>query len=480
MPRFVRNLFRGIPLIAVLVLFSCQTVSPPPSGEQKPGVPSDETAPETPEVPEEELPQDVAGVLLNTYEDAQDTAAALAALEAANITEMSPDDRMAFAVLLRSQGRLEESREQLKMVIESQPEREDAWFSLALTEHAAQEVEARNSALNEALRLKPDMADALTMRGRLSLAEKEWEVAEVDFRKAIVADPLMVDALSGLAWALAMTDREDSALGFLNQAVALAPDYTYPLVDRSRVNVVLRNYNDAEEDLNKCIELEPDVPWHYLDRARIRLRHFRDFEGAQQDLETVERLDPNNFFAQVYLAGMHDELRHFSQSQAYYSRVIEMRPDYEWAALPLGKFAWMQGNYEEAARRFAQASDADSEEFSSVLMTALSLSRDGKRQESAALLQEMLKRLPKSTALYEVTRFCAERTSDFYAVNALNREKNEMLRERLWFYMGAVYEDEGNATGAQAVFERLASLTGTLEYDLAWAALNGMDGNHDS
>jgi tetratricopeptide (TPR) repeat protein len=242
------------------------------------------------------------------------------------------------------------------------------------------------------------------------------------------------------------------------------------------VNVALRNYNDAEDDLSFAVSREPDVPWHYLDRARIRLRYFQDYDGALDDLNNVERLDPDNFFAMVYLAGLHDDLRHFTLAEEYYQKVTALRPDYVWAYMPLGKFSWMEGRYDEAALWYQKAAAEDPEDFTFPLMAGLSLLRAGNLREADKLLAETLRMFQPGETAYEVVRFCVERNSDYYAVNALNKEPDEALGERLWFYLGAVYEYEKNEIGANAVFQRIADRKGEMEYDLAWAALNGMDG----
>ena len=108
-------------------------------------------------------------------------------------------------------------------------------------------------------------------------------------------------------------------------------------------------------------------------------------------------------------------------------------------------------------------------------MTALSMLRSGNVSEADKLFSETLRMFNRGETAYEVVRFCVERNSDYYAVNALNKESNEILRERLWFYLGAIYEFENNTIGASAVFERLAARTGEMEFDLAWAALYGVE-----
>jgi tetratricopeptide (TPR) repeat protein len=419
--------------------------------------------------------ENAAEVLDSFYSETDDSGKALAALEEADVESMDNESRLVYAVLLRSESRLDESRVQLTKIVEEDPSMADAWFNLALVEHSAGNDSSRDSALESAISADDSYAEAYAFRGNLAIADSQWDRAEANLRKALDLEPESAESLVGLAWVLAKTERIEQALPLLDLAVELEPEYVYARVDRSRVNVALRNYNDAEADLDIAIEKEPDVPWHYLDRARIRLRHFKDYEGALEDLETVERLDPDNFFAVVYLAGLHDEERRFQTARLYYRKVVEMRPDYIWAYMPLGKFAWMNNEYEEAVKWYLKAAAEDPEDFSLILMAAVSMLQSGNVSEADKLFSETLRMFEQGESSYEVVRFCAERSSDYYAVNALNKETNEALRERLWFYLGAIYKYENNDVGASAVFERLAARSGEMEYDLASAALYGME-----
>ena len=421
-------------------------------------------------------PGNAAEVLDSVYSEGHDTTAALDALEKSGIETMDVESRLVYAVLLRNDGRLEESRIQLETIIEEDARTAPAWYNLALVEHAAGHEIERDSALDSALRVDPTFAEAWMFRGNLAISRSDWSAAETNLNHALKLNPDSAESLAKLAWVLAKNERVDEALGLLNRAVDNDPDYVYARVDRSRVNVVLRNYNEAERDLDVAIRLEPDVPWHYLDRARIRLRYFKDYEGAQEDLENVERLSPNNFFALVYLAGLHDERRRFDKAHHYYLKVAEFRPDYVWSYMPLGKFAYIKGAYDEAAGWFQKAAAEDPDEFSYGLMEALSLLRSGRTTEADQVFAEILRSHKPGETAYEVIRFCAERGSDYYAVNALNKEEDATLRERLWFYMGAIYAYEENEVGAVAVNKRLAERSGKMEFDIAWAMLHGTGG----
>ncbi len=445
--------------------------------EDAAGAEQAENQAEKPGQPGMETPAENAAVVLDSlYTETGDSKEALSALEEADVDSMDDESRLVYAVLLRDQGRLDESRNELVSLLDKDSGNAEAWYNLALLEYAAGNDEARDTALDSALFADNTMADAYAFRGNLAMGNSDWDKAEANLKKALELKPDSVESLVGLAWVMAKTERLDGALPLLDKAVEIDPVFVYARVDRARVNVALRNYNDAEKDLSFAISREPDVQWHYLDRARIRLRYFQDYEGALEDLNNVERLDPDNFFAMVYLAGLHDDLRQFKLAEDYYQRVVDLRPDYIWAYMPMGKFSWMEGRFEEASKWFLKAAAEDAEDFRFPLMAGLSLLRSGNTIEADKLFSETLRRFDRGESTYEVVRFCAERNSDYYAVNALNKEQNEALGERLWFYLGAVYEYEKNKLGAAAVYTRIADRKGEMEYDLAWAALNGMEG----
>ena len=394
--------------------------------------------------------------------------------EATGIDNLDDEPRLIYSILLRNVGRYDESRIQLKKLIENNQSNSMAWYNLALLEHAVGNTEMRDLAIETTIELDDSKAEILTFRGTLALENSNWEEAATYLQRALEINPDYLEALTAMAWVKAKTGQLDLALTLLDRAVKLDPEYVYARVDRSRINLALRNYKIAEFDLDKAIELEPDVQWHYLDRARIRLRRFLDYEGALADLENVERLDPDNFFALVYLAGLHDEQRRFSEARNYYLRVIELRPEYFWAYMPLGKLGWMAGEFLESEKWFTKAAEQDPKDYTLQLMVAMSKFRLGKTSEADELFLQILKTLEMGGTAYEVVRFCAERNSDYYAINALNKETDKLLRERLWYYMGAIYESENNTSAAIAVYERLKTRTGKMEYDLAWATLEGM------
>ena len=445
-----------------------QKTHPPPS-EKEPV--SEKPVQQT---PAEKKPESAAELLISLYTGPEDSAKAIETLEQADVFSMDAESRLIYATLLQESGRTEDARTELEKLVNENPDMARAWFQLSLLEHSKGNTSLRDSALKETLKADPNMTEAWVLQGKLAAKNDDWALAENSYTTALKLEPENPEAMAGLAWVYAKNGKLDEALALLDKAVNLNPDFAYAWADRSRVNVALSNYADAEDDIDKAIAINPDVPWHYLDRARLRLTYFKNYDGALSDLNTVERLNPGNFLAMVYLGGLHDELRNFAMSEAYYKKVIAAHSDYKWAYMPLGKFAWMRGNYNEAYRWFTNAAAVDPNEFSFQLMAALSLLKMEKTEEFKQTMSKVIKPFKPGNTTYEVLRFCQEPKSDFFAVGALNKESDKKLREQLWFYMGVMYEIEGNTVASQTVYARISENHGKMEFDMAWAALHGM------
>ena len=160
--------------------------------------------------------------------------------------------------------------------------------------------------------------------------------------------------------------------------------------------------------------------------ARIRLRYFKNLEGAKEDLNRVEELDPGNFFVQVYLAGIYDEQRNFELAEYYYRRVLAQHDNYSWAYMPMGKFALMREDFAGAVYFFDRALKEDgNQDIFLRLAAALSRRQLGKdsRKESQIQLSALLREYKPGSVQYEVVRFCIEGGSDFFCCECLEQEE---------------------------------------------------------
>lgn len=146
--------------------------------------------------------------------------------------------------------------------------------------------------LNQAIKLKPDYADAYADRGHAYVAVNQYSKAYADFEKAFVLNK-DTDALGTKA------KMEDEA-GKSKEAVA---DYT------------------------RVIAVAPDKSWPYVQRG-LAYQHLKDYAKAIADYTILCDRYPKNYEYFEYRGTAYMKANQLDKSLADYNKVISLNPSY--------------------------------------------------------------------------------------------------------------------------------------------------------
>jgi Flp pilus assembly protein TadD len=113
--------------------------------------------------------------------------------------------------------------QQFRKIIETDAKDFVAWTELGTLLFRAEKFVDAEKAYGEALKLKPDFEVALLNLGKLHMSQKQPEKAVPVLAKAVEVDENSADANHYLGEALLQTKRGSLAVGFLNDAIRLAP-----------------------------------------------------------------------------------------------------------------------------------------------------------------------------------------------------------------------------------------------------------------
>lgn len=142
------------------------------------------------------------------------------------------------------------------------------------------------------LRLNPDNAGALTLRGRAFLAMDDTGHAMDDFDRAAELQPTSADALREACWARAAGNHGlDTALDECNKALALKPNDAPTLEARCFAQYRNAAYSAALNDCNAALAAAP------LNARALYLRGLAKkkagLAGSDGDLAAAATLDPD-------------------------------------------------------------------------------------------------------------------------------------------------------------------------------------------
>jgi len=218
------------------------------------------------------------------------------------------------------------------------------WFERGI---AATDVDEQLRFCTEAIRLKPDFAEAYYNRGVARLKEgDEWRALR-DYDEAIRLKPNLAEAYNNRGIARRQKGDVQGALQDYTEAIRLEPDYAGAYNNRGNARLAEGDVEGALQDYDEAIRLKPDFAEAYNNRGLARYDK-GDLEAAQQDFTEAIRLKPD--FAAAYdsrgvarsaKGDVEGALQDFTEA-------IRLKPDYAYAYNNRGNRRLAKGDVEGA------------------------------------------------------------------------------------------------------------------------------------
>lgn len=207
---------------------------------------------------------------------------------------------------------------------------------------------------SQAIRLKPDFADAFNNRGLARQAKGDLEGALTDYDEAIRLKPDYALAFNNRGTARSDKDDLDGALLDFNEAIRLRPEYALAFSNRGAARKDKGDLEGSLKDLNEAIRLKPDYADAFINRGRT-LQAKGDLEGALADYDEAIRLNPNNAVAFNNRGNVHKTKGNMEEALLDYNEAIRLKPDYPLAFNNRGTLHKMKGDLERALLDYNEA-----------------------------------------------------------------------------------------------------------------------------
>jgi predicted Zn-dependent protease len=174
----------------------------------------------------------------------------------------------------------------------SVPDKARKAYSKAYEAFSKNKFDEASDQVGKALKMYPDYAEALTLRGLLDLQQGKNETARVELEHAVDCDRTDGMAHIALGSAYNSLKRFDDAVRVLTRGVSLAPNAWQGYFERARALVAMGKYQDSLRDLAKAQELsDRDFPVLHLVKANA-LIGIQDYTDAQTEIQAYLDRDP--------------------------------------------------------------------------------------------------------------------------------------------------------------------------------------------
>ena len=114
-------------------------------------------------------------------------------------------------------------------------------------------------AVETAIKLKPDLANAYNNRGMIFCNTKRYKESIASFRQAIALNPELAAAHNNLGTALAMTGKVKDSLNSYMEAIRLKPDWDYALYNLAVSYLKLGQREEARKPFDSLKTINPEL-----------------------------------------------------------------------------------------------------------------------------------------------------------------------------------------------------------------------------
>jgi len=142
------------------------------------------------------------------------------------------------------------------------------------------ELEKAEKALQRALSIEPDSANAEYLMGFMESCRRAWRASIVHLERADELKPNHQEILRCLGWSLYSAGDKQRGIVILERALTLAPTDVFILTDLGVCHLTERNTERALEIFRKVLELDPDNQ-----KARECLAVIEDYTAAARKFE---------------------------------------------------------------------------------------------------------------------------------------------------------------------------------------------------
>ena len=206
-------------------------------------------------------------------------------------------------------------------------------------EEKQQEYEESIKHYTEAIKLKPDLADAYNNRGNAYSKKGEVDNAISDYNTAIKLNPDDATAYNNRGSAYADKGEVDNAISDYNTAIKLKHDLADAYNGRGNAYFDKGELDNAIRDYTKAIELKPDLSKAYKNRGDAYQRK-SDFDNAINDYNTAIQLQPDDAGGYNNRGVAYAQKSDFGFAIQDFTKAIQLKPDFPEAYYNRGE-AWL-------------------------------------------------------------------------------------------------------------------------------------------
>lgn len=269
---------------------------------------------------------------------APDSAAAQAALAAAQINQDTPeeaaaaaekaaklDEKSAFAQAVLARAYLldrqyDAARKAAEQAVTLDSQSAEAYYALSKFYNTTADFSRARAALEQVIALEPNFAP--------------WHVSMGDF------------------WV--ESEQYDQATASYNKALELAPDYVPAVLGLAYVGLRHKDYTEADTRIQRAVELAPHAADVYVTWGYMYLQQ-EEYDKALSQFEQALTEDADNWYAQEIIGEVHLQRQECDRASSQYQDLMDAEPRFADGQIGMGFVRICEGDATKSFEYFRKA-----------------------------------------------------------------------------------------------------------------------------
>jgi len=243
---------------------------------------------------------------------------------------------------------------ELREAIRLKPDHADAHFALGVELYTSGSIAEGIAELREAIRLKPDHADG-RYHLAMALMKQRDELTRAEMNRAASSrEPVLAETYLDLGKSLIAGGKFTAAVMELREALRLQPTFVEA---HASLGVALFNMGDMEnaiEEFRTVLKLQPEAGQAHLNLATALMAQ-HDWPAARTELQEALRLQPNLVQAQYSLGVVLYTMGDIAGAIDAYRQALRLQSDFAEAHYNLGLMLKLMNQQADAVQEFHHA-----------------------------------------------------------------------------------------------------------------------------
>jgi tetratricopeptide (TPR) repeat protein len=232
-----------------------------------------------------------------------------------------------LGIALKNQGKLDEAVAAYRQALRIKPDLAEANSNLGNALRDQGKLDEAVTTYRDAIRIKPDLGEAHFNLGNALRDQGKLDEALASYNRALTLRSDHGEALSNRGLTLHELKRFEEALASYDRALSVRPDYADALNNRGNVLQELKRLDEALASYDRALKLRP---YHAeaLNNRCVTLHALKRYDEALASYDRALSLRPDHAEALSNRGLTLHELKRFEEALVSYDRALTLRPDH--------------------------------------------------------------------------------------------------------------------------------------------------------